>query len=373
MSQSPQRGGGRRGLAGLGALLLLAIALIVASLAAREGTEPPPRDGLARGVDARHRESRDRESRDRESRDRESRDRESRDRESRSVEPRVADLEGADPPPHADPADLDPGPGADHIARYAGRSGRLSPHASPEASPPSPSRSHGPAPHLVAWVASRVAIPGERFAIHARVVGARDERVAPARIAVTLYRDTPADGVELPMISDGDAHRADYVPTLAAHPPLASGAPARVQYLVRAEGDYDGEPYSRSVASWFEVPATGARPDAARATPAHEGGDLVVRVPVHVERAGAYFGYAELWGGASDVPVAFARERVEWPAGDHTLTLLFGGAVIRESGVDGPYHVRNLRFMRVDSIPPHEERPVDDVLTTPAWPATAFR
>jgi hypothetical protein len=45
-------------------------------------------------------------------------------------------------------------------------------------------------------------------------------------------------------------------------------------------------------------------------------------------------------------------------AGKRRLSLLFGGAILKEAGVDGPYVVRNLRFQQVDTHPPHESDPI---------------
>jgi hypothetical protein len=76
---------------------------------------------------------------------------------------------------------------------------------------------------------------------------------------------------------------------------------------------------------------------------------------------------------AGDRPVAFARERLpNLTAGRHEITLLFGGQIIHDSGVDGPYVVRNLRWQQVDTHPPHEDSPTESLPATAAWKASEF-
>jgi hypothetical protein len=280
------------------------------------------------------------------------------------------------PGPEADPGSFDPGPGEEFMERYQGRSGRLSPHASIHGTRSSvPTRSRMAAPNVLAWIASTIASPGQPVVVHAMVRGAHDEDVRPDAFVVTFYVNDPSDGATT-TLAQGDADwTASYTPTSEAHPVGQDGAPPRVSYLVRATGTYEGEAYSRSTTGWFYVHTPGARLDTARASAQQQGTDVVVTVPVAIDRAGAYFGYAELWGaGDAGRPVAFARDRVvlEHP-GEGDFTFLFGGAIIRASGIDGPYVVRNMRFMQVDSIPPHEQSPTEEVLTTPAWHATDFQ
>ena len=51
---------------------------------------------------------------------------------------------------------------------------------------------------------------------------------------------------------------------------------------------------------------------------------------------------------------------------------MFGGNIIRDSGVDGPYVVRNVRVRQISEFPFAEAEPVAVLLTTPNWNASAF-
>jgi hypothetical protein len=278
------------------------------------------------------------------------------------------------PGPEADPESYDPGPGTEYIERYHGRSGRLSPHASTSGSQTSvPQRSHMAPPNIAAWIESHVAVPGQPVIIHAMVVGRQGEVVTPSAMSLIVFRAEPEDGVEVPIQSTQTDYQGEYTPTLEAHPMTEDGRPAQVQFLVRATGTYEGTEYSRSVTSWFLVSSPGARADFDHPNIAQEGGDLVMRVPVQVSAPGTYYGSAELWGGREGgTPIAFARTREYLDMTATSFSFLFGGAVIGDSHVDGPYMIRNARFMSVDTHPPHEQPPVDVVAATPPWPASSF-
>lgn len=277
----------------------------------------------------------------------------------------------------SDPESYDPGPGEDFIERYQGRSGRLSPHASVHSTHTSiPVRSHMAAPTVLAWTPTTIVSPGTPVVIHAMVRGRHEEDVTPSTFEVTFYDGLdPSTGTTAPLRDADGEYQATYVPVAGEHPVGEDGAPPVISFLVRATGTYEGETYSRSATGTFLLHQPGARLDTSRAAAEQQGNDLVVHVPVLVTRAGAYFGIAELWGGADgQTPVAFGRDRVALAEpGEAVFTFLFGGAVIRSSGVDGPYVVRNVRFMQVDSIPPHEQTPTEELLTTPEWSATDFR
>jgi hypothetical protein len=293
--------------------------------------------------------------------------------EHHEILPEIADPQL--PGPEADPEGTDPGPGEEYIERYGGRSGRLSPHARPHGTRSAmPVRSHMAPPNVMAFVASSIALPDVPVVVHAMIRGAHDEDVRPDTLDVSFYRVDPSDGVTVPMVWANDEWQYAYLPTREAHPAGDDGAPPRVSFLVRATGTYEGEAYSRSCTGWFYMHTPGARLATDRASVERRASDVVMTVPVVIERAGAYFGYAELWGGEGQTtPVAFGRERVVFEeAGEQTFTFLFGGAVIRDSGVDGPYLVRNVRFMQVDSIPPQEQPPVEEMTPTPEWHASDF-
>ena len=150
--------------------------------------------------------------------------------------------------------------------------------------------------------------------------------------------------------------------------------PQAVRYLVRVRGTLAGEPFERSAGGIFYLHQPGGRllPDGLNVQ--RVGGDLVLNAEAVIQRPGSYWAYAELWGEDGQRPVAFARERLaNLSAGRHAIRLLFGGLVIRDSRVDGPYVVRNLRFQQVDTHPPHEATTPDErLLPTPPWKATDF-
>jgi hypothetical protein len=278
--------------------------------------------------------------------------------------------------PESDPGTSDPGPGDDFIRLYQGRSGRLSPEASVHGTRTSlPTRSRMAPPNVITWTPSTIVSAGETVVIHAMVRGRHAEDVTPDTFEVTIVNGTdPSSGTAQPLVLGDNEYTFSYVPTAEAHPLGEDGAPPIVSFLVRATGTYEGESYSRSATGTFNVHSPGARLDTQRSQVEQRGSDIVVTVPVLIDRAGAYFGLAELWGGADGMqPVAFGRDRQEYAEpGEQTFTFLFGGAVIRSSGVDGPYVVRNVRFMQVDTIPPHQQSPTEELLTTPDWHASDF-
>jgi hypothetical protein len=280
------------------------------------------------------------------------------------------------PGPESDPGTSDDGPGQEFIDQYQGRSGRLSPQASIHGTRTSiPTRSHMAPPNVVAFTPSTIVSPGQTVVIHAVVHGRHSEDVTPDTIQIIVVNGTdPTSGTAQPMVPGDGEYTYAYVPTAEAHPLGEDGAPPIVSFIVRATGTYEGESYSRAATGTFNVHTPGARLDTEHAQASQRGSDIVVTVPVLIDRPGAYFGLAELWGGADGAsPVAFGRDRVVYEqAGEQTFTFLFGGAVIRASGVDGPYVVRNVRFMQVDSIPPHQQSPTEELLTTPGWQSSDF-
>lgn len=145
-------------------------------------------------------------------------------------------------------------------------------------------------------------------------------------------------------------------------------------YQVLAQGSYGGREFERQVRGMFQIHAPGGHVDPKTAAVEKKGGDLFVRFRAQVERQGAYWAYAELWGGPEGgSPIAFGRQRWDkLDPGQHNLSLLFGGQVIRDSKMDGPYVVRNLKLMQVDTVPPHEQDPIPALPATPAWRASDF-
>jgi len=289
----------------------------------------------------------------------ESQDKEDAERKSAPpVESRLSEASGND----------DPGPG-EMILRYEGRSGRLSPNARPDGSEVTTKvTSLGPAPTLVIWVPSLRVQAGAELVIHAALLDEGAVPVRPESMVAVIARHGDVPGMEVPMQA---VPAPDHQFELRLRAPRE---PALFDYVVRARGTFHGEPFDRAAAGAFHVNAAGARLDVATARVEKRGGDLLLVVPAHVEQAGTYWMYAELWGGPGGTqPVAFARERFERTVpGDRSFSISFGGGIIRAAGVDGPYIVRNLRFQQVDAFPPQEQDPVAALSPTPAFRAQEF-
>jgi hypothetical protein len=297
--------------------------------------------------------------------------------------------EGAFVPATPEPArTADDGPGP-HLARYGGRTGRLAATRTPgPIEVKTEVASTGKQPELLVWLPSlRAGVEGTT--IHARVQPAPDGRPS-VEIAVaagadqipTRFESMAAGG---PNVGDGDGTEFQWRWRPERQPPMKqAGAftppPQAIRYLVRARGQLGGQPFERTAGGIFYLHRPGGRL-ATEPRVIRDGGDLVVTTQAVIERPGTYWAYAELWGqgpGAggetAERPVAFARERLpNLSAGKHPVRLLFGGLVIRDSGVDGPYVVRNLRFQQVDTHPAHESPPRAALPPTPAWKAAEFQ
>jgi hypothetical protein len=265
-------------------------------------------------------------------------------------------------------ANDDPGPG-EYIVRYEGRSGRLSPNARPDgAEVTTRIASAGPAPALVVWVPSIRVQPGAEVVIHAALLDEQGAPVRPDSIVAVVAQHGGTPGPELAMLP---VAAADHQFELRLRAPSRA---ATFDYAVRARGELHGEAFERAAAGAFHVHVSGGRIDASAARVERRGGNLALLVPANIAVPGTYWMYAELWGGPEGTrPIAFARERFEgMPAGASMPTLLFGGAIIRDSGLDGPYVIRNLRFQQVDAFPPQEQEPVPALPATPAYRASDF-
>jgi hypothetical protein len=262
----------------------------------------------------------------------------------------------------------DPGPG-EEVLRYDGRSGRLSPNARPDGTEVTTKvASAGPAPALVVWVPSIRVQAGAEVVIHAAIVDRDGAPVAPASIVAAVARHGSPAGPELSM---QPVEAQDHQFELRLRAPAEAGT---FDYVVLARGALEGEPFERAAAGAFHVNAAGARIEAKDARVERRAGDLALTVPAYIDRPGTYWMYAELWGGEDGTrPIAFARQRFEGMAtGARPLTVSFGGAIIRHSGIDGPYVVRNVRFQQVGSFPPQEQEPIAVLGPTQAWRANDF-
>ncbi|HEY0710914.1 MAG TPA: hypothetical protein VGG33_29195 [Polyangia bacterium] len=275
------------------------------------------------------------------------------------------------------PSDLG-GPGP-HFEHYRGRSGRLDATAKPASVDPiSKTTSLERGPTLEVWV-PRLRVGKEGTAIFARLTDeAQDPSQLVAEISVAELEKKPA--AFAPMARDPDdpaRFRFDFVPAVD---PEATGrqgrdtpAPRHHRFVVVVRGLRDGSPFVREAAGQFLVHAPGASLLAAEAKVARDAGDLALTITADVARAGTYHAFAELWGAGGETAVAFARERL--PAltpGRHEIVLRFGGRILRDAGVDGPYVVRNLRLMQVDTHPAQEGEPIPVLPPSPAWPARSF-
>ncbi len=277
----------------------------------------------------------------------------------------------ATPAPPPSPGADDPGPGS-AIERYDGRSGRLSPNATPAGGEVTTRiRSTGGAPTLAVWVPTIRIQAGAEVAIHATLTDERGAPVAPAAIVAAVLRRGEAPGAETPL---APADEGFVLRFKAPAPDAPAAAPVIFDYVVQARGQTLGEAFTRTATGSFLVHSSGGHLDPAGARVERRGGNLVLEVPASIDRPGTYWMYAELWGGKGFAsPIAFARDRFErLPAGDRPLSIFFGGAVVRDRGLDGPYLVRNLRFQQVDAFPPQEQEPIAQLLPTAAFRAGEF-
>ena len=269
----------------------------------------------------------------------------------------------------ADPEIYHPGPGP-HAERYDHRSGALAPHLKPsDATVTTVLESDGPAPKLAVWVPNFRVSASQPAVIHALVVGADGKAVEPEQISVTIVE--AGTGVAHQGVMVATNGRAEYVHSFEPPPPkqgLASYSYA-VFALVRVAS---GETEVRTAVGNFQVHRAVADVDTARISINSSRGSIVVDLPVVIAQAGSYTFYAELWA-EGDAPVCFALEPAkELGVGRHVVELLFGGNIIRDRGLDGPYAIRNLRVRNIASYPFEEADPVELLGMTPAWKAATF-
>lgn len=241
----------------------------------------------------------------------------------------------------------------------------------------------GQAPKLTVWLPSTRILFGERTALFAELATETGAPLTPTTLKAVIR---PAGQPEFAFQQNLEAS-TDGVPNRYSTPILlqperyrslrqgTASAPIAMEYAVEATGTYRGEPYERrAVGSFFihrpsaELVASSARTNKHTAA---DGTDLVLSVDIRVAKRGSYWAGAELW--VDERPVAQAQLRLgELEPGEYPVALLFGGQVLRDSQVDGPYTVRNLRLNQVDSVPPQESTPIAELEATPAWRATEF-
>jgi hypothetical protein len=282
--------------------------------------------------------------------------------------------------PVPDKGDEGPGP---YLLRYDGRSGRMSRTARPLGGDTTKISSQGGDPVLTVW-ADSMRIPSNGSAmLHATLVTRGGELIFPDRISVHVSRtDALTEGFEREMLPSStvgstrfDAEfkaTGNFAPH--AHPDGKRDPPVGINYVVTAEGTWNDQPYKRRAANLIFCHEPGAALAADSAHVTNHDGNLMLNFRTDVTRAGNYWAYAELWGGPDgDRPVAFARQQVPGlSAGPHDIELMFGGQIIADSGVDGPYTIRNAHIDDVGTIPPHQAEPVAVLASTPAYHSTDF-
>jgi hypothetical protein len=210
---------------------------------------------------------------------------------------------------------------------------------------------------------------GREMAISAALLDARGAAVQPASIIAVVAVNGALPARERPMQPVAAAgHQFELrVPVL--------GRAVTFGWAVRAKGEFEGGLFDRVAAGAFRARRAGGGMDASAARVEKRNGDLELIVPAGIQDPGTYWVYAELWGGAGGTrPIAFARRRFENVcAGARVLSVTFSGAIIRQSGIDGPYLVRNLKVEHGDGeAAPEEEEAVPSLPPTAAYRAAEF-
>jgi hypothetical protein len=268
---------------------------------------------------------------------------------------------------------------------YGGRSGRLSPNAEPRVSnEPIKNVSQGKGPKLIVWTAKLRVSQGQPATIRAIVADDSGQLVKPDSVSIAIApggQAKTADPQPMPAAPSGDESQFVYAYTPPAGSPATApntggriAPPQEYEFIIRAAGSSQGASYERVAGGYFLVQDSGARLDPSKTAIDFVRGNLELSVGVQVGRTGTYMASAELWAGTDgDKPVAFARQRLEGlPPGDQQVTLLFGGKVIHDAALDGPYVVRNVRLSQVDSIPPHDSDPIEALPKTRDYRAQDF-
>jgi hypothetical protein len=264
----------------------------------------------------------------------------------------------------------DPGPGP-HTDHYEGRSGAMSPWARPEdVEVTTVLNSFEPQPMLYVWLPSvRVSAGGEVTMLAAL----RDEngKLVDADDVTAEITELGSGAKQTQAFEK--AHSAEYNFRAVYRPSVSSARVRAYDYIVVAHGTLEG-PFERTAVGGFFVHSLADAVHEERSQIRQEAGNIVLEVPAEVTEPGDYHAYAELWAGPrGDIPLAVAQDRFAgWQAGERTIRLFFGGRIIRDSGQDGPYTIRNLRFRRVDVEPFDEAEPVALVGKTPEWRAAEF-
>lgn len=98
----------------------------------------------------------------------------------------------------------------------------------------------------------------------------------------------------------------------------------------------------------------------------------MLEAQIQGDRPGTYGACAELRG--ADRPIAFARRRSPtWRRARTRWRCRSAVKMIQQSGLDGPYRVRNVRLKQVDTRPAHEPAPIAELPPTAPYRAAELR
>jgi len=240
------------------------------------------------------------------------------------------------------------------------------------------------APKLTAWLRSTRVTYGERSDLFAELVDETGAALYPTTLKAFVR---PPGHPELALVQNLEPS-SDGVPNRFSTSLLLdkgryrslqrsnSAGPVPIEYAVEATGTHHGRPYARRAVGSFFIHEPGAELVASSAHVARrvsgERADLLLSIDIRVTKPGTYWAGAELW--AEEKPVAQAQLRLgRLEQGEYPVTLLFGGAVLRDSQLDGPYTVHNVRLHQVDSVPPQEASAIAELEPTVEFRAEDFR
>jgi hypothetical protein len=240
--------------------------------------------------------------------------------------------------------------------------------------------STGPAPRLTAWLPATRVVFGEIARLSAELVDSAGAPIEP-RTLKAIIRPVGHPELSFEQNLEPSAQSSRYSTEFlidrarlgALHRPHS--APIPIEYRVQATGGAGDQAFEREAYGAFFIHEAGARLVAGSATVKQERAghdvDLVLQVTVEVAKKGQYWAGAELW--ADEKPVAQSQLLLGLlQPGEYPVSLLFGGQVLRDSGLDGPYTVHNVRLRQVDSIPPQEADPIAELEETQAFQSTDF-
>ena len=149
----------------------------------------------------------------------------------------------------------------------------------------------------------------------------------------------------------GDKKAGDHIYTILVRPTLNEWGPI----YVKAKMKVGGIEHVQQV-DFYSTPHIVAEFQPSGIRDSIKDGHLVITLPVNVKKAGYYEFRAnlqELEGEKRMVASASVQKRLE--KGPQSVELRFWGKTIRDSGIDGPYLVRNIRGFRDNGPMPADE------------------